>query len=129
MKKKWIIVLVVALAAVLLVVIVAAIALRDQNTEQPGGASSSEQTSSSESSVSQDSSGAGEDAVLTYAEFLEMTPDQQAAFQDSFASGADYVAWFWDAYDAWEAEQDANKIIIDGNNPVIDAGDLIGGNS
>ncbi len=42
-------------------------------------------------------------STVTYEDFLAMTPDEQAAFQDSFPTGADYVAWFWDAWDAYEA--------------------------
>ena len=132
MKKKWTIILAIVLAVVLVAGIVAALVLLDRDNEQQGGTSSGNETSSNAGgdTSSEDSVAGGEEnAALTYAEFLAMTPDQQTAFQDSFATPADYVAWFWAAYDAWEAEQDADKIIIDGDNPVIDAGDLIGGKS
>ena len=42
---------------------------------------------------------------VTYADFLKMTPDQQEAFQDSFSDPADYVKWFWDAWDEYEASK------------------------
>ena len=130
LRKKWVIVLAVALAAVLIIAIVAALVLMDRGNEQIGSTSSGNETSSNvggDTSSEDSVSGGEENTTLSYAEFLAMTADQQTAFQDSFANPADYVAWFWAAYDAWEAEQDADKIIIDGDNPVIDAGDLLGG--
>ena len=108
LRKKWVMVLAIVLAVVLVAAIVVAIVLLDREDAQLGSTSSGNETSSNvvDDTSSEDAVPGGEEnTVLSYAEFLAMTPDQQAAFQDSFSDPADYVKWFWDAWDEYEASK------------------------
>ncbi len=62
---------------------------------------------------------------MTYEDYMNLDPDSQQAFFDSFASVQDFFAWFNAAKSEYEANDDS--IIIDGNGSV-DIGDIIGGN-
>lgn len=64
------------------------------------------------------------DVLLTYAEFMSLTPAEQQAYFLSFADYADYIAW----YNQAKAEYDATKddVTIEGGGSV-DIGDIIGG--
>lgn len=63
------------------------------------------------------------DVLLTYSEYLALTPQEQHAYFLSFPSPADYVAWFDQAKAEYEASKD--DIVIEGGGN-LDIGDLIG---
>lgn len=62
------------------------------------------------------------DLSLTYKEYISLSPAEQQAYFETFASIDDYFTWYNAAKKAYEDEQ--NRVEITGG---IDIGDLIGG--
>jgi hypothetical protein len=63
---------------------------------------------------------------VTYEDYLAMTPDEQQAFYDSFASEDEFFAWFVEAKAAYDAAKDEEHVDV-GEDGSIDIGDLVGG--
>lgn len=62
--------------------------------------------------------------LLTYEEYMALSPEEQQAYFLSFEDPADYMAWFNQAKAEYEANKDDIVIGGDGN---VDIGDILGG--
>lgn len=65
---------------------------------------------------------AGAVDVLTFAEFLNMTPAEQQAYMDSYEDITDFLEWYRTAEEQYQAEQSDEVIEGDGT---IDIGEYI----
>lgn len=98
MKKKWIAVIVIAV--LLIVATVVAAVLLSGEGEAPGDS----------------------EKVLTFAEFLAMSPADQQAYMESYENITDFLEWYRMAEEQYKAEQPNIEI---GGNGDINIGDYI----
>lgn len=63
------------------------------------------------------------DLAAQYARYLAMTPEEQQAFYESFASPDAFFAW----YDSAKAAYEANQDVVDIQGGDVDLGDLMDG--
>lgn len=64
----------------------------------------------------------GDDGLLTYEEYWDLSGKKQKEYYDSFDSAEDFFAW----YNAAKAKHEAEHPGIDAGDGEIDLGDLFG---
>ena len=145
--KKWVLLLVLVIAMVSIAMVMTLTGCQDGGTDVTNPTDKSEETdvvgkpadgdSTVDSGVSDkddetDKSESGENGsnvegndqpqVLTFAEFLLMTPAEQQAYMDSYADIMDFLEWYRVAEEQYKEEQEDIEI---GGSGDINIGDFI----
>lgn len=94
------------------------------NTENPeGGNTENPEGGESGGNTEVDPENPGKPALLTYEEYIAMTPEQQQSYYLSFENYVDFFNWYNEAKAKYDEENKPPE--IDGD---IDIGDIVGGN-
>ena len=91
-------------------------------SSKPSGGGSSRPSGGSSGGAATSGPAAG----ITYEDYMAMSGEDQMALAEEFPNIGEFITWLGSVKDAYDAEQEENEIIIDGNT-VIDLEQIING--
>ena len=91
-----------------------------------GGSSKPSGGSTTGGSTTGGAATSGPAAGITYEDYMAMSGEEQMALSEKFTDLGEFISWLGGVKDAYDAEQEKNEIIIDGDT-VIDLEQIING--